>query len=248
MVAVFLTQHQAEIHHREGLCRLIGCELRGVISKKIANNLSWQKYARILQDFLTIDGLINDVINAAILHLLPEQVWEIRDELSYRKATRLIKDKLVDTVMIYDKLLQKITDNYQQVLKELHCDDYYQQELSNQAKLLFTDKFLYNTPWKWMVRYPVYIKAMQRRLQKPVTEKEINFVRQWWLLYNRYNNFITDDPRYKQDNSQQQELLQEYFWMLHEYNISEFAQELKTIAPVSRQRLDKLWLKIINKK
>ena len=33
----------------------------------------------------------------------------------------------------------------------------------------------------------------------------------------------------------------EYRWMLEEWRVSLFAQELGTLAPVSEKRLDRLW-------
>jgi len=42
-------------------------------------------------------------------------------------------------------------------------------------------------------------------------------------------------------------LLVEYRWLLEELRLSLFAQELKTIQPISVKRLDKLWLEINEK-
>ena len=39
--------------------------------------------------------------------------------------------------------------------------------------------------------------------------------------------------------------VQEYRWMLEEYRVSVFAQQLGTVAPVSPQRLEKLWEELL---
>ena len=36
-------------------------------------------------------------------------------------------------------------------------------------------------------------------------------------------------------------MVAEYRWMIEEYRISLFAQQLGTVGPVSRKRLEKLW-------
>jgi ATP-dependent helicase HrpA len=40
--------------------------------------------------------------------------------------------------------------------------------------------------------------------------------------------------------------LVEYRWLVEEYRVSLFAQELKTPLPVSAKRLDALWDKVVN--
>jgi ATP-dependent helicase HrpA len=37
------------------------------------------------------------------------------------------------------------------------------------------------------------------------------------------------------------DVVSEYRWMIEEYRISLFAQQLGTVGPVSRKRLEKLW-------
>lgn len=39
--------------------------------------------------------------------------------------------------------------------------------------------------------------------------------------------------------------VQEYRWMLEEYRVSVFAQQLGTVAPVSPKRLEKLWEELL---
>ena len=42
-------------------------------------------------------------------------------------------------------------------------------------------------------------------------------------------------------NNQKSEQLERYRWLLEEYRISLFAQEIKTLSPVSAKRLKKIW-------
>jgi ATP-dependent helicase HrpA len=40
-------------------------------------------------------------------------------------------------------------------------------------------------------------------------------------------------------SDEKRQTIEDYFWMVEEYKVSVFAQELKTAIPVSKQRLDK---------
>ena len=45
-------------------------------------------------------------------------------------------------------------------------------------------------------------------------------------------------------SDRKREALEQYFWMVEEYNVSLFAQELGTAVPVSQKRLEKKWSEI----
>jgi len=40
-------------------------------------------------------------------------------------------------------------------------------------------------------------------------------------------------------SEEKKQALEEYFWLIEEYKVSLFAQELKTVVPVSEKKLDK---------
>ncbi|MCP4367433.1 MAG: DUF3418 domain-containing protein, partial [Deltaproteobacteria bacterium] len=40
-------------------------------------------------------------------------------------------------------------------------------------------------------------------------------------------------------STEKKEAVEEYFWLVEEYKVSLFAQELKTAIPVSKKRLEK---------
>jgi ATP-dependent helicase HrpA len=55
--------------------------------------------------------------------------------------------------------------------------------------------------------------------------------------WRRYEAFVTREPRPPHDHA----VLAGYRWLLEEFRISLFAQELRTPAPVSARRLEALW-------
>ena len=85
-----------------------------------------------------------------------------------------------------------------------------------------------------------YIKAFSIRGERALINLEKDQAKN--ALINEYtgrlNSFLqelspgtTEEKRTK---------IEEFFWLIEEYKVSIFAQELKTIVPVSRKRLDKM--------
>ncbi len=63
-----------------------------------------------------------------------------------------------------------------------------------------------------------------------------NFTDNLDKLLKKLSPIASDDKR---------EVIEEFFWMIEEYKVSIFAQELKTAFPVSKKRLEKKLAQII---
>jgi ATP-dependent helicase HrpA len=84
-----------------------------------------------------------------------------------------------------------------------------------------------------------YIKCMEIRAQRaPVDfEKDQAKARDVKTFSDRLDKMIkTLSPNVSNDK---REALEEFFWMIEEYKVSIFAQELKTTFPISKKRLEK---------
>jgi ATP-dependent helicase HrpA len=83
--------------------------------------------------------------------------------------------------------------------------------------------------------YPRYLKAIQRRLEKLKLEphKDLALRQQITVYWQKYLTYV------KANRVLSKEVI-EFRWMLEEFRVSLFAQELGTAKPVSAKRLDKL--------
>ena len=94
--------------------------------------------------------------------------------------------------------------------------------------------FVHDTPDEALTRLPVYCQAAGIRLDRLLTDPNKDKQRMsevmphWQKFINKVNKIET--PAFK-----------EYRWMLEEFRISVFAQELKTAYPISSKRLEKQW-------
>ncbi|MDM8525765.1 ATP-dependent RNA helicase HrpA [Desulfococcaceae bacterium HSG8] len=90
-----------------------------------------------------------------------------------------------------------------------------------------------------MIHLERYIKAILIRTQRGVISLEKDSLKagEVRIYNNRLNELVKElSPHVSEDK---RKAVEEYFWILEEYKVSLFAQELKTAFPVSQKRLDK---------
>jgi ATP-dependent helicase HrpA len=115
------------------------------------------------------------------------------------------------------------------------------QDLQQQLNTLMEPGFLESTPWVWLSQYPRYLQAMQIRLEKlsdlakdqRLTGELAGLWSQYLSTAQSHRNQGLIDPE-----------LELYRWMIEEYRVSLFAQQLGTSITVSAARLDKQWKKV----
>ncbi|MCK5917366.1 MAG: DUF3418 domain-containing protein, partial [Cocleimonas sp.] len=96
-------------------------------------------------------------------------------------------------------------------------------------------------------QYPRYLKGLQRRIEKLTdnSHKDRGLRLQVQPHWQSYQTFIAKEKNISL-SSQQKTALQEYRWMLEEFRVSLFAQELGTAFPISEKRLKKKWREILD--
>jgi len=117
------------------------------------------------------------------------------------------------------------------------------QDMHQQLYELVPDGFLIQTPWEWLRQFPRYLQAIQRRIRKLATGgiNRDDTVRP--ELTRRRAEMLDATAAQHETHIDDRELMT-YRWMLEEYRVSLFAQELGTCVKVSPQRLDRQWLKV----
>jgi len=111
------------------------------------------------------------------------------------------------------------------------------QDLQEQMRVLTNDGYLLGTPTRWLWCLPRYVRAMEVRINRMRSggperdEQMIRSVSPWVKCVGelRSQGANTDDSV--------ADAFEELFWMVQEYRVAVFAQELKTSVPVSEKRL-----------
>jgi ATP-dependent helicase HrpA len=158
------------------------------------------------------------------LRLLPSTVYDV---------TKLVSPLLKE----YHEAVQTIDNthgaNFQRSIDDAH----------EQLARLTPDGFLASTPWIWLEQYPRYFRAITARMKKlsaGALSRDVQAMAQLEPLWKRYEerkkrleDFGVHDPE-----------LVLFRWMLEEFRVSLFAQELGTVVPVSIHRMEKQWGKV----
>jgi len=194
--------------------------------------------------FGSSDELKQDIIHVVIDDVLLSSTVHSQEEFQQRIDSS--KHELDKNCRQWCQRLSTIVDEYRKinrVLKQpaLSILDTVS-DISKQLEALFPPHFIPAIDPRQLQHYPRYLKAVNRRIEKATADPGRD--RQLRLLVSPlWKQFSERDAvnRAQQIESPQ---LQTYRWMLEEYRVSLFAQELKTVCPVSEKRLKKAWREI----
>ena len=116
------------------------------------------------------------------------------------------------------------------------------ENVQRQLERMLTAQFLETTPWGWLQQFPRYLQAAQVRLKKL---NRSNVSRDLEIAADLETRWEEYSERLESQNSRElyDAELEYYRWMLEEYRVSVYAQELRTAIKVSPERLDRQWAK-----
>jgi ATP-dependent helicase HrpA len=120
---------------------------------------------------------------------------------------------------------------------------YAAEDIRNQLDWLFASETLSTVNDSIISQYPRYIKAIQVRIDKLTTQqgKDREHIAEIGNLLSACREALIEDQPLSRDI---EAALMDYCWLVEEYRVSLFAQQLKTRVPVSLKRLNKRWTEI----
>jgi ATP-dependent helicase HrpA len=117
------------------------------------------------------------------------------------------------------------------------------QDVRRQIDALVQEGFLTTTPWAWLRHYPRYFLAIAYRLDKlqhgghQRDEQALQRLEPWITAHDQRA------VAHRQRGAVDRQLVL-FRWMVEEFRVSVFAQQLGTSIPVSWQRLEKQWAQV----
>jgi ATP-dependent helicase HrpA len=250
-VRIFDTSAKAEATHRDGLIRLLQLQLRKdctyllkTMPQSAATELA---YNRLLehpfiksQHANANDGKASfkDDLLHSILHGVFLEGKTIRTHEAFELSLLDNKAQLIITANEVGKIVLEIMTLFNEIkilLSRMNSQDVRQKDITEQLAVLIYAGFIRNTPVQQLKSIPRYLKAIIYRLDKPDNDGSKN------QEINRYATRFWKDIENK---SKKEHLIPEqdpFRWMLEEFRVSLFAQQLKTAYPISAKRLDKAW-------
>ena len=231
---VFERRDEAEHAHEQGVVRLLRHALASDIKQArrrlpIANAVSL-KYAPIG----SIDGLREDLVEGGFDDLLQRHSLNVRSAAAFEGLRTPMARELFAAAVERLKLAEPIIEAQADLRSWLQpplmgfarasYDD-----LHEQLDALLETGFLRELPTARLVHYPRYLKAMRLRAERlrqdPTRDQQRMLqVLPYWREYLKLR-------------AEGAEPLDELRWLIEEWRVSLFAQELKTPEPVSAKRL-----------
>jgi len=187
------------------------------------------------------DDLKRDIVNNVFDDVF--LIEELKSEDDFNEKLEKGKSQLHASAKQWSQLLSTILDEYRTVKKILKNPSLTQldtvTDIQQQLNNLFPKDFISIIDKQWLRQYPRYLSAINKRFDKSKSnaardrQLRLDFAKLWDEYVKRQQSLE------KQHIDSEQ--LKHYRWLLEEYRVSLFAQELKTMVPVSEKRLRTYW-------
>jgi ATP-dependent helicase HrpA len=241
---------EAEQSSRRGLARLLMLQMpqqiKDLRKELLRGNTISLQLAGVSQ---SRDQWLDDLLFAAIDRAFIYGQELPRSDEAFSCRLRDKKSRFIEAAHELAALLETIAKHYSDVRKALKSANqlawaFSVADIKRQIDLLFAPGFIADTPVDWLQQYPRYLQAITRRLEK----LRGHFQRDKQLMIGL--DELTEPLLMLWENnhharSKSEDLLQ-YRWLLEEYRVSLFAQQLGTVQPVSEKRLRQQWKSIKN--
>ncbi len=244
----FPTQAEAEWQHRRALQRLLLQQLAEP-AKYLRNRLpGLTELGLLYRDMGKVDALVEDILLASLDScILDGEAALPRDgaalaSLAERKrgdwtahAERLAR--LTLEILKHWHGLQKRFKGKIDLAQAVALND-----IKAQLGNLVYPGFVRETPAEWLKEYPRYLKAVEQRFEKIGAQLQRDRV---WSgeLTGYWEQYQARLKKHLQEGKRDAELAL-YRWMLEEYRVSLWAQQLGTRMAVSDKRLNKQWSQV----
>ncbi|MCQ2042477.1 ATP-dependent helicase HrpA [Stutzerimonas kunmingensis] len=244
----FPTQAEADWQHRRALQRLLLQQLAEP-ARYLRNKLpGLTELGLLYRDMGKVDGLVEDILLASLGSCILDGEAQLpRDgaalaSLAERKrgdwaahAERLAR--LTLEILKHWHGLQKRFKGKIDLAQAVALND-----IKAQLGNLVYPGFVRETPAEWLKEYPRYLKAIEQRFEKIGAQLQRDRV---WSgeLAGYWEQYQTRLKKHLQEGKRDAELAL-YRWMLEEYRVSLWAQQLGTRMAVSDKRLNKQWSQV----
>ena len=246
-VKLFDTAPEAEINHRQGVCRLMRFELKEQIKQLEKGLPNFNQYALSLRSVMSPDDLRDDLITAIADRAFIGEDNLPRTNADFMKLKARARTRLPAVSEAIARQAQAIATEYQLLATKQAqmpaTGNRLKRDLDLQMSQLVYKNCFMQTPWECLQNIPRYLKALRLRIEKHPANPDrdgknaasVGVIWQKWQdKVNALNQANLDIPQ----------ALQDYRWLIEELRVSLFAQELKTPFPVSIKRLEKTWTDI----
>ncbi|MDT7929369.1 ATP-dependent RNA helicase HrpA, partial [Tepidimonas sp.] len=232
----------AQAQHRQGLRRLFALQLCDTLKGLERSLPELPRMAVLYMPLGTQEELRAQIVDVALERAFLSPPWP-SDEATFAQRLQEGRSRFVLIAQEVARLAAQVLTEWAAAQRKLRdAKPPAATAADEQAHLqrLVGKRFLLETPWEQLVHLPRYLKAVQMRLDKCRADPARDAA--------RMSEFHPHEQRFwrlvAERKGRIEGRLAELRWMLEEWRVSLFAQELRTPYPVSAKRLDKVWAQI----
>jgi ATP-dependent helicase HrpA len=239
-------RQRADERMREGVARLI----QHIHKKEIKSFLREREVEEILIQYSglgKVEAMANSLVEAIYRTVYARSDASMpRNAQQFDHYIREHRLQLHETRCRYCSLLKEAVELYRQVRLAMKQEVplgliRIVQEIRDHVDRLVYDRFLDDVSLVQLQHYPRYLKASLKRIEKLRSDPKRDNQRAALVepLEKQFQQWLQRHP----DRVGAEPVLH-YRWLLEEWRVSVFAQELGTAEPVSEKRLSRLWAEI----
>ncbi|MEK6234269.1 MAG: DUF3418 domain-containing protein, partial [Planctomycetales bacterium] len=238
---LFDSSREAESRMRSGLRRLFYLEEKRTLRSMVEGLPKLDRvllHAAPLGDARTMKRRVAELIcDRTFLATKPLP----RDQEQFQDRRTMGRERLALALQEVASLMTPLAADYHRVRLALENRrpervQYAVEDVQSQFARLTEGEFLTETPWDWLLQYPRYFYAIAARLEKLSSTSADRDQRACREVQARCSACEDRAARHRERGVHDPQLIR-YRWMLEEYRVSLFAQELGTFITVSAKRL-----------
>ena len=249
-MAIHLLQDgiQASCLSRRGLVRLLRLRTRQQSAELLKQFIGQQRaWGLKLPPFLAGKDVAEAFVFAVYCQnfLLRDSIPRDRDAFEQRLISG--KAGLFDAASQLTSVLDKVVAHHFELIRQLklpaYQDSHVSADVGSQLAQLLADQFLYCVPFYWLREYPRYLQAIAYRLERArgQLERDNQLSAEIQNHWQKLLGLVQKDSGSLNAFVEDRDTLSQIRWMIEEFRVSLFAQQLRTRIPASAKRLDRLW-------
>ena len=231
---LFDTPEAMQAAHRQGVIELMKFQLKEQVKDLNKGILNFTQIAMQLKH-IGVEILRDDITQAICDRAFIGEDELPRNEKDFKEQIKRARSRLPAVKEALNKHLLDVANQYAVLVNTMgkHPLNY---TLKQQLEKLVYPNFVSQTPWAMWARLPIYLQAMQKRMEKYSGNPARDKMREDDIqeLETARTECI---QAAKMQNQAVSAALAEFFWRIQELRVSLFAQELRTPYPVSLKRL-----------
>ena len=240
-LCVFDSLEEAREAHALGLLRLFKLQFKEQLKYFEKNLPGLSQMGMQFMPLGSLDDLRRQLIDVAFARACLAEPWP-GDATSFKQRCVEAKTRLGLLAQEVCRLVGLILSEWQAVQKKLNGFKVHPaavQDIEKQLGRLLGRQFIAQTPFERLQHYPRYLKAISLRLDKlrGNAARDAQLMADYAPLWTNYERRAILLAKQGVSNTQ----VEQFRWLLEELRVQLFAQELRTPAPVSVKRLQKMW-------